>query len=213
MWKLSLARGIPIVLSGTLVLFTVPSNARDTTTSTLGATKTPAPQPEVYSLFLNKSSNSFSIGESAPDLQGTSRTPPKSKPASRRLRSAPTATKLFSTPIKRRYNGIPVVDVTFNGKHKFEMFLDTGASHTLITRRMADKLKVPVVATTPFRTANGVAKLSIGVVKSIQVGSSSLNNRLVGIAPPGLPFGLLGQDFYGNYDMTIKKNVVEFRGR
>ena len=55
MWKLSLDRGIPIVLSGTLVLFTVPSNARYTPTSTLGATKTPPPQSEFYSLLPRKS--------------------------------------------------------------------------------------------------------------------------------------------------------------
>ncbi|GAC1448690.1 MAG: hypothetical protein NVS2B14_18640 [Chamaesiphon sp.] len=119
--------------------------------------------------------------------------------------------RVFSVPIKSRPGGIPLIDVTFNGKQKFPMLLDTGASHTLLTRRMAMKLKVPIVSTTHFRTANGVAKLSVGFVKSIQVGRGIVRNRLVGIAQSDLTIGLLGQDFYSNYDITIKRAVVEFR--
>ena len=43
---------------------------------------------------------------------------------------------VYRVPIKRRLASTPVIDVTFNGK-KFEMILDTGASSTLITQRIA----------------------------------------------------------------------------
>ncbi|MGF1676550.1 MAG: hypothetical protein ACFCUV_23155, partial [Rivularia sp. (in: cyanobacteria)] len=37
---------------------------------------------------------------------------------------------VFSSPIKRRVGGTPIIDVTFNGQQQFEMIVDTGASGT-----------------------------------------------------------------------------------
>jgi aspartyl protease family protein len=38
-------------------------------------------------------------------------------------------------------------------------------------------------------------------------------NITVAVAPPAMPIGLLGQDFYEGYDISIKADVIEFRRR
>ncbi|MFB2876582.1 TIGR02281 family clan AA aspartic protease [Floridanema aerugineum] len=128
--------------------------------------------------------------------------------------SAPSGT-VIRVPIKRREFGTLVIDVTLtnaNIKQTFEMMLDTGASGTAITQEMAARLKVETFAVAKVSTAAGGALIGVGCVDAIQVAGASLKNVPVGI-PPGLEIGLLGQDFFSRYDMTIKNNIVEFRVR
>jgi aspartyl protease family protein len=40
-----------------------------------------------------------------------------------------------------------------------------------------------------------------------------LSNQIVGISPQMKGLGLLGQTFFGSYDVTIKKDVIELRHR
>jgi predicted aspartyl protease len=127
---------------------------------------------------------------------------------------APSGT-VIRVPIKRREFGTLVIDVTLtngNIKQTFEMMLDTGASGTAITPEMAARLKVDTFAVAKVSTAAGGALIGVGCLDTVQVASASLKNVPVGI-PPGLSIGLLGQDFFSQYDMTIKNNFVEFRVR
>ncbi|HIK13746.1 MAG TPA: retroviral-like aspartic protease family protein [Leptolyngbyaceae cyanobacterium M33_DOE_097] len=115
--------------------------------------------------------------------------------------------------IKRREGGTPVIDVTFNGLRTFEMLLDTGASGTLITQAMANELRIPVVARGQFGMADGrVVVLPIGRVSSIAIDGAEARNVQVVIAPDTAT-GLLGQNFFGQYDIKIKRDVVEFYRR
>ena len=128
--------------------------------------------------------------------------------------SAPSGTVIL-VPIKRREFGTLVIDVTLtntNIKQTFEMMLDTGASGTAITQEMAARLNVETVAVAKVNTAAGGALIGVGCLDAVQVAGASLKNVPVGI-PPGLSIGLLGQDFFSRYDMTIKNNFVEFRVR
>ncbi|MEG4516534.1 retropepsin-like aspartic protease [Microcoleus sp. AT9b-C5] len=118
--------------------------------------------------------------------------------------------QVFQAKIKRRAGGTPVIDVVFNGNKTFEMILDTGASGTLISQRMATALGVRPVRTIRAGIADGsVVEFPIGVVRSIRVGGAAIQNVEVAIAKQ-MPIGLLGHDFFGNYDVKIKKDVVEF---
>ena len=123
----------------------------------------------------------------------------------------PTAAPdVFQTQIKRRLGGTPVVEVTFNGQHTFEMILDTGASQTTITPRMAAALSVVPVGVERARVASGeVMEFPVGRVTSLAVGGAVMNDALVSVGP----VALLGQNFFGDYDVTIKQKVVEFRVR
>lgn len=128
--------------------------------------------------------------------------------------SAPSGT-VIRVPIKRREFGTLVIDVTLtnrNIKESFEMMLDTGASGTAITQEMAARLNIETIAVAKVSTAAGGALIGVGCLDAVQVGAASLKNVPVGI-PPGLDIGLLGQDFFSRYDMTIKNNFVEFRVR
>ena len=121
--------------------------------------------------------------------------------------------KVFQAKIKRRAAGTPVIDVTFNGNKTFEMIVDTGASGTLITQRMASALGVRSVGKIKAGIADGsVVEFDLGRVQSIGVGGAIVKNVEVAIAKQ-MDIGLLGHDFFGNYDVKIKQNVVEFYPR
>jgi predicted aspartyl protease len=125
----------------------------------------------------------------------------------------PSAPGVFQAPILRRQGGIPVISAVFNDSQPFEMMVDTGASGTVITPIMAELLGIVPTgrgkADTPSQ--KGV-EFDIGLLSSIAVGGATANNLAVAIAP-ALEIGLLGQDFFSQYDVTIKEDVVEFRIR
>ena len=116
-------------------------------------------------------------------------------------------------PIKSRRSGIPVIDVKFDDRYVFEMMLDTGASGVVITKEMADTLKVNHHETVRVSTpSHNNVELSSGYVYSMQVGEINHKNTKV-ITAPTMDMGLLGQSFFGGYDLTIKSDVIEFRER
>lgn len=120
---------------------------------------------------------------------------------------------VFQTRIKRRIGGIPVIDVTFNRSRKFEMILDTGASGTLVTRSMATALRLPIVGSVRSGIADGsVVVFPVGRVQSMSISGAEVKNVDVAIADR-MDIGLLGQDFFGRYDLKIKRDVVEFYRR
>ena len=121
---------------------------------------------------------------------------------------------IYQIPIKSRRGGTPIIDVTFNGNQTYEMLLDTGATGTAITQEMADSLKVIPSARGTARVADGRdVEFKVGVVGSISAGGLEFKQFIIGILPPLAKSPLLGQDFFGNYDMTVKEKLVELRIR
>lgn len=136
--------------------------------------------------------------------------PPKAKP------SLPSAENkaFFKAPIKGLRGGTPIIEVTFNGNRRFEMLLDTGATGTLITMPMAYALRLQPIGVTSGTVADGsVVQLPVAYVKSIEIDGRILKKVLVAIAPASREMGLLGQDFFEGYDITIKQDFVEFSRR
>jgi predicted aspartyl protease len=123
-----------------------------------------------------------------------------------------TALRSFQVPIKRHDSGTPVIEVVFNGQQTFEMLVDTGASHTVITPAMAQTLGLKPVGVTTAQTVGGPAIFPLGLVNSMSAGNINLRDVVVAVAPT-MDIGLLGQDFYGSYDITIREKIVEFRPR
>lgn len=117
-------------------------------------------------------------------------------------------------PIKRRQNGIAIIDVNFNGRTSFEMMVDSGASMTIITRPMAKALGITpdqVVDRLTFATANGYTKMPIVYVKSIEIGGLQRSQLRVGVGGPDMKLGLLGQDFLKQYDVSLMRDRIVFR--
>jgi aspartyl protease family protein len=123
-----------------------------------------------------------------------------------------TNTGVFSIPIKRREFGVPVIDVKFNGQHVFEMLLDTGASFTVLTPKMASILDIKLEGIVHVDTASDTVAFPTGKVASAAAGNAMSRDMFVAISP-SLSMGLLGQNFFGQYDVTIKQDVIEFRQR
>jgi len=140
----------------------------------------------------------------APIVRTNRQTPPPTRP------EAP----VFRAPIVRRIGGTPVVNVRFNGNRSFPMIVDTGASGTVITRPMAAALGVVPVGQARVNTASATnVVFPLGYVNSIEVAGTTIDNVLVAVAGPELSVGLLGQDFFQNFDVTIREQEVEFRSR
>jgi predicted aspartyl protease len=150
------------------------------------------------------------------NLNGLCGVTPPTKPATGGSGNASSANTpgVYRVKIKRREGGTPVIDVRFNGKQTFEMIVDTGASSTVLTTRMAGLLKVVPVGIAKVDTASqkGV-EVPLGYVTSVEVAGAKAQNLLVAVAGPELDIGLLGQDFFKNYDVVIRKDAIEFHHR
>jgi predicted aspartyl protease len=117
--------------------------------------------------------------------------------------------KVYRVKIKRRLAATPVIDVNFNGK-LFEMILDTGASSTLITQDMASALRIQPKGYREVIIADGsTQKFPVSEIRNVSAGGLTAKNLEVTIANKA-DVGLLGHDFFGNYDVKIKRNVIEF---
>lgn len=117
--------------------------------------------------------------------------------------------------IKRKAGGIPIIDVAFsnNGTEKtFEMMVDTGASGILVTDEMATSLGISPIGYVNSKTPGGAIRLPAGYVESVSASGATVNKVGVLISPI-MEIGLLGQNFLVKFDMTIKKDVIEFRPR
>ncbi|MGI0494744.1 retropepsin-like aspartic protease family protein [Alkalinema pantanalense CENA528] len=116
---------------------------------------------------------------------------------------------IYRVKIKRRLASTPVIDVMFNGK-PFEMILDTGASSTLITRDMANALRLKPIGFRKVIIADGsVVQFPVSSIGSVSTGGLTTKNLEVTIADKA-DVGLLGHDFFGRYDVKIKRNSIEF---
>jgi clan AA aspartic protease (TIGR02281 family) len=119
---------------------------------------------------------------------------------------------IFSIPIAQKLGGIPVIEVSFNNQ-KVLMLLDTGASRTLITKSIAQKLQLQTTGLATAKTANGTATFSTTTIDKIRFGNGEMNNVMVAVGQTDLAYGLLGHDVYDGYDITIKESSIEFRKR
>ncbi|MCX5965607.1 MAG: retropepsin-like aspartic protease [Cyanobacteria bacterium] len=116
---------------------------------------------------------------------------------------------VYRVPIKRRLASTPVIDVMFNGK-KFEMILDTGASSTLITQRMAIALGLKPTGARQMIIADGSrVRFLTANIGSVTTGGMPARKLTVTVAPNS-DIGLLGHDFFDRYDVKIKRSVIEF---
>lgn len=161
--------------------------------------------------MLDENGNSLDLGHLCRNSNSFKTSRPKTSIPQRNQSIEKTGLQIV--PIKGRRSGIPVIDVKFNNKYTFEMMLDTGASSVVITQQMAKKLKVNHTETIWVSTpSSSYFKMPAGYVYSVRVGELTQKNAFV-VTSSSMDMGLLGQSFFGKYDITIKRDVVEFRER
>lgn len=177
----------------------------------------------LLSLILNYGSTLANAQESACFMQNANGKPLDlshlcGKPTSSSSRRQTNSTAVYepgvyTIPIVRRNAGIPVIEVQFNNKYVFEMMLDTGASITVLTEPMAKTLNFKAQGSLPVQTPSSeLVYFPWGQIKSIATAGAIAENLPV-VVSPSMPMGLLGQNFFGDYDVTIEYGVVKLRER
>jgi aspartyl protease len=102
--------------------------------------------------------------------------------------------------------GSVIVSVTFNRSVSANLLLDTGASMTMISRRLASNLALATTASGRFSGIGGTVRTQIGRVNSIKVGDAEVSGMAVSIHDiPQVPRfeGLLGMDFLGRFQISV----------
>jgi clan AA aspartic protease (TIGR02281 family) len=119
----------------------------------------------------------------------------------------------FSLPIISKNNDVPVVEVVINGGDRIPMMLDTGASKTLLTKGVAERLKLVSSGKTKAKTANGTAEFDTVKLDSVEFGEGKVTDLSVAVGDNNLNYGLLGHDVYKGYDITLTEDNVQFKKR
>ena len=99
-----------------------------------------------------------------------------------------------------------IVPVTFNRSVSGNLLLDTGASMTMISRRLANNLALAATSSAIFSGIGGAIQAPIARVESIKVGDAEATGMAVTIHDISrFPHfeGLLGMDFLGRFQVSV----------
>jgi hypothetical protein len=102
--------------------------------------------------------------------------------------------------------GHAIVPVTFNNSITANLMVDTGASRTMVSKRVARDLRLYPMGSGTGYGVGGRVTLGIGRVESIKVGEVEIQNMPVSIhdfSPDPRYEGLLGVDFLGRFQMSL----------
>lgn len=95
-----------------------------------------------------------------------------------------------------------IVAVTFNHNITANLMLDTGATNTVVSRRIANALSLRPVANSVIHTVGGPVKVAVARVQSMKVGAAEVTELPVIVhdfSPDPRFEGLLGMDFLNRY--------------
>lgn len=127
---------------------------------------------------------------------------------------SPNRGKQIEVPLMSQQNNGLAVPAVLNGSTMGTFLVDTGASYTVITKRMAQKLGIEVTADTPkmsLITANGYIQAPIVTVERLSLGGVEVRNIKVVIQDLGndpLLAGLLGMNFFKGMDLTVREDKL-----
>jgi clan AA aspartic protease (TIGR02281 family) len=109
------------------------------------------------------------------------------------------------TPMKP--DGVVVVEAVLNRRLTVPLMLDTGADLTVLTKQVAEALRIPSMDHLPkrqFGTAGGMVNFPITSLRSLRVGTAEARDVIVAIDIDGhMPVGLLGMTFLRRFKMTV----------
>lgn len=116
----------------------------------------------------------------------------------------------FVAPTRRDRIGRIWAPVVINGQGPFRLVLDTGASHSALTARVAEKLGLPLDSghTAMLHGATGSLRVPVVPVESLEIGDLLFHPRRLPIVPDALggAEGILGTDGLAN-----KRIHIDFR--
>jgi predicted aspartyl protease len=102
------------------------------------------------------------------------------------------------------------VPVTIDEQGPFRLLLDTGSSHSTLSRELAQRLGLPLVAQVKVATPGGVQVQPVVQVEQMAIGIRSVPRLMPSVVSSaelrslerGID-GVVGQDFLGAFDFTI----------
>lgn len=99
-----------------------------------------------------------------------------------------------------------IVPVTFNGALKASLALDTGATITVVSRRIASNLALSTLGASKVGTVGGVITVPLARLGSLKVGDAEVHDLVVSIhdfsTDPRIE-GLLGLDFLKHFHVSL----------
>ena len=111
----------------------------------------------------------------------------------------------MAIPVKVRGSKV-IVSVTFNNSIAANLLLDTGASRTMISKRIARDLRLHSTGSGAGYGIGGYVTVSTARVESVKIGEVEMRNVLVMIhdfSPDPSYEGLLGFDFLSHFHMSL----------
>lgn len=99
-----------------------------------------------------------------------------------------------------------VVGVMFNNSVSANLLLDTGASRTLISSRIARALRLPSTGSAIAYGIGGYVNMATARLESLRIGEAEMQNLAVSIhdfSPDPSYEGLLGFDFLSRFHMSL----------
>ena len=99
-----------------------------------------------------------------------------------------------------------IVPVTFNGALRGNLALDTGATITVVSRRIANSLVMKALGAGKIGTVGGVITAPLARLQSLKVGDAEVHDLVVSIhdfsTDPRIQ-GLLGLDFLKHFHVAL----------
>ena len=133
--------------------------------------------------------------------------PPDSPHATQEQVSSPSSSS--SVPLER-IGSLFVVTILVNETRSARLILDTGASHTILSRRIARDLGLwgqrPTASVT-MHTAGGAVQADLMQIDSIRIGGADVRQSIAAIhdlpdTPPNIE-GLLGLSVLSHFEVTL----------
>jgi predicted aspartyl protease len=106
-------------------------------------------------------------------------------------------------------HGEPIVAVWVNGNGPFRFVIDTGSSHSAVTARLADALRLRPVAKTVVNTSAGMMMSAVVGLESLSLGEVVIRDLLPSVLASnaldwqGPVDGVVGQDALATHRYTI----------
>jgi predicted aspartyl protease len=108
-----------------------------------------------------------------------------------------------TTVVPFRFDGLVFVDVTVNGQGPYEMLFDSGATQSVLNRRLAEELNLEQHDAGTAVQGVGAAEAKLAVVNSIAIGDFKRDKSLVAVMDFDHMSGSLGRHLWGIVGMNV----------
>lgn len=122
-----------------------------------------------------------------------------------RLSSAQAPRNAITVPVLS-LGRASIVAVSLNDAIRAQLMLDTGATRTVISRRIANTLALPSMGSATVHTVGGPVQVTLAQLRSLKVGDAEVKELPVIVhdfSPDPRFEGLLGMDFLSRYKFGL----------